>query len=115
MKVFHLDRLQRYAYATDATTDNSGLAGLCTMHSPSFFGLSVSVGLPKGGRGDCGNNIRKSRLVGTLGHVLDKMRTPSYWNPAYDLVDLVAVVPYSSYYVSYRTESSLGPLAMFPP
>ena len=43
------------------------------------------------------------------------VRTPSKWNPVYDMVNAVAIIPYGEYYVSYRTLSSVGSIPVIGP
>jgi hypothetical protein len=48
------------------------------------------------------------RLENAGGALLNKLRTPSQYNPLYDVVNTVAILPYGAYYFSYRTLSSVG-------
>lgn len=49
-----------------------------------------------------------SDVAQAAGDVVGAVRTASIYNPVYDVVNAVAIVPYAAYYGAYRTLSSVG-------
>jgi hypothetical protein len=55
----------------------------------------------------CAQAVGSALSHGAAG-LASAITTPSIYNPAYDLVNAVAVIPYAAYYIAYRTLSSIG-------